>query len=347
MNKKEKKVKEMTGVASIAGVQAPKKIKVSKKNNENFNNIEEKLRKFIRHKIKEIVRKNQGGGGYSLYAPKEKGSKKPAKKVGEFPTRIQAKQAQLRRFPPRDPAERQALKDVIDKLLKNPKKAYKADTETQPKIKDPIKKESFNKFIVGVINEIISESVFRESNDKESEWTEFIDNLPEKVVEADKRLKNLVDSLNKICEKAVENGLKSLEKVFKKSGFEIVSNKKSNVKNYYKTEFGIRDKKDSKFMIKPLFLYIKNGNIKIEVSESASADLTRLKPDRNKTLRTNLLVVQEDFLDKDDSIKKSISKRDDYLNKTQNMLDKQLSGMGSIEIVLLKRLLKLKYRKLS
>ncbi len=80
------------------------------------------VRELIRKKVREVVRKKAGGGGYTLYAPNP-GKKGGSKPVGNFPTKIGAKRAELARFPPKDPEKLKRLRKSIDKAAKTPKKA--------------------------------------------------------------------------------------------------------------------------------------------------------------------------------------------------------------------------------
>ena len=80
------------------------------------------VRELVKNKVKEIVRKKAGGGGYALYAP-NKGKKGKPKAVGNFPTKLGAKRAELSRFPPKEPGKLQRLRKDVDKLGKDPKKA--------------------------------------------------------------------------------------------------------------------------------------------------------------------------------------------------------------------------------
>lgn len=84
------------------------------------------VRKVVKNKINEVVRKKAGGGGYVLYSP-NKGKKKAATPIASFPTKLAAKRAELARFPPKDPKKLQRLRKEIEKLLKDPKK--RADAE--------------------------------------------------------------------------------------------------------------------------------------------------------------------------------------------------------------------------
>src|SRR6185369_13387984 len=54
------------------------------------------VREVVRNRVKEVVRKKPGGGGYVLYSPNQ-GKKKAAKGVGTFPTKLGAKKAELAR----------------------------------------------------------------------------------------------------------------------------------------------------------------------------------------------------------------------------------------------------------
>lgn len=82
----------------------------------------------VRNTVKEIVRKKAGGGGYQLYAP-NKGKKKSPKPVGEFPTRLAAKNAELARFPPKDPEQLKRMRARLEKIKKDPKKRAKIERD--------------------------------------------------------------------------------------------------------------------------------------------------------------------------------------------------------------------------
>lgn len=80
------------------------------------------VRQLVQQKVKEVVRKKAGGGGYTLYAPNP-GKKGKSKPVGNFPTKLGAKRAELARYPPKNPAKLSRLRKEVDRLQKNPKKA--------------------------------------------------------------------------------------------------------------------------------------------------------------------------------------------------------------------------------
>lgn len=77
------------------------------------------VRELVRSKVREVVRKKPGGGGFVLYAP-NKGKKGKSKASGSFPTKAGAKRAELARFPPKDPKKLQRMRKHIQKLTKKP-----------------------------------------------------------------------------------------------------------------------------------------------------------------------------------------------------------------------------------
>jgi len=99
------------------------------------------VRELVKHKIKEVVRKKKGGGGYTLYAP-NKGKKGNSKPVGTFPTKLGAKRAELARFPPKDPAKLARLRKSIDRMTKDPKKAAEKEKQSAREQGTDSKKES-------------------------------------------------------------------------------------------------------------------------------------------------------------------------------------------------------------
>lgn len=93
------------------------------------------VRELVRNKVREVVRKKPGGGGYVLYAP-NKGKKGKSKASGSFPTKAGAKRAELARFPPKDSKKLVRMRKHIQKLTKKPN----ADDRSK---KAAPKKESF------------------------------------------------------------------------------------------------------------------------------------------------------------------------------------------------------------
>ena len=108
------------GVGGIAGMQLPM----------SDEQRMAAIRELIKNKVREVVRKKAGGGGFVLYAP-NKGKKGKARGVGTFPTKLGAKRAELARFPPKDPGKLKRLRREVDKLVKDPKKAAEREKTAQ------------------------------------------------------------------------------------------------------------------------------------------------------------------------------------------------------------------------
>jgi len=105
------------GCGAVAGFQAPL-------TDEDRMNA---VRELVRQRVKEVVRKKPGGGGYVLYSP-NKGKKDKPKSVGTFPTMAGAKQAELSRFPPKDPSKLARLRANVIKA----KKSHKNESVMNP-----------------------------------------------------------------------------------------------------------------------------------------------------------------------------------------------------------------------
>jgi len=90
------------------------------------------VREIIRNKVREVVRKKPGGGGYVLYAP-NKGKKGKSKAVGTFPTRVGARRAELARFPPKDPEKLKRVRKDVERASKDPRKAIDRERKSARK----------------------------------------------------------------------------------------------------------------------------------------------------------------------------------------------------------------------
>ena len=186
--KKEQQNEMTAGGAGVMGYQLP--LGASKEE------VKEHVKGLIRQLVHEIIRKKPGGGGYLLYSP-NKGKKKDPKPVGEFPTRLSAKRAELARFPPKDTEQLKRARKRLDRLAKDPKKRADAerrdtmgsDTPTSKsapkgrtgKQKKPApKKESVFDVMTSAAFRSLNEALFREDDLPGSPWDE---RLAPRVVE--------------------------------------------------------------------------------------------------------------------------------------------------------------------
>jgi len=311
--------------------------------------FESVARAYIRNKIREVVRKNDSGG-YSLYAPNpDKGS--VPKKAADFPTKAAAKRAELHRYPPKDPGKLIRLKKEVDKLKKNPELAVidkdksfhpKKKTASASKVTKIDKKEAIERLVKS-----ITESLFREDK-KGSEWDDYVAKLSKQAVLADKSFQSYQKAIVKRSEKTLHDSFLSIKAALTSNEFEAKDKgtKKDEERGINFLEFMVVDKQGTA-EVGPFHIVIENGYPKIDVSSEAKNGMVRLDPERNKLLRSELMTVQEDVLDSDDSVLSAIQKRDEYLMKSERKLDDFVANLNALEITMLKRILVSKYRKIS
>lgn len=313
------------------------------------------VREAIKDIVREIVRKKAGGGGYALYAP-NKGKKKNPKPVGEFPTRLAAKNAELARFPPKDPEQLKKMRARLDKIKKDPKKraaAEKQDLSGRKRIKKSgapagdrkKRRESFVRLIsqdlseglFGGANKPVTERLFHEDEVPGSPWDEKMSALHPDAISSDRKLHTLHRGMEKACIGALGDAHKSLSKVLK------------GIVKVNSGDISFDDDRKKTFMpvmldcdgmeIGPVHLYVDGGHIKIEVSKDARAAIAQLEPDTARNIRGGLMSFEEDHLPRIDGAQKAWAARDSYLDKLHGRLEKHAAGLSGVEHHLMKGLL--------
>lgn len=321
------------------------------------------VRELIRTKMKEVVRKKAGGGGYALYAP-NKGKKGKAKPVGSFPTKMGAKRAELARYPPKEPGKLKRLRKEVDRLAKDPKKAAEKEkkagksngSDKGPKTLASPKKESVQlaehaarrmdfmhrQLLSRVIVRSLKESLFREEK-TESEWDDYIGKLSKQALAGDKKFQTLQKNISKKTEKILEDAFgtirKATGKTVKLKSYGIKHDSSSG-----KTYLAFGAEFDD-VTSEPIYIHVEGGVPKIELSQNAKVALTKADPDDAKMFRAELVTVQERVLDNMDDLSRAIQNRDKYLSKLENEVDSYVAGLDPLQVSLLKQLLVRKYRK--
>ncbi len=301
------------------------------------------LKEAIRSMVREVVRKKEGGGGYQLYAP-NKGKKKSAKPVGEFPTRLAAKRAELARFPPKDPEQLKKARKRIEKVLKDPKKRAEAERK-EMSAKTPHKKgrpagdrkKAKREALIAAMTRNLQERLFHEDEVPGSPWDEKIGNLHPDVIASDKTLAKHHKNLASAANWSLGDAGKTLGKVLR--GMAKVNPGDISVDpNRQKTFMPVMLDCDG-VEIGPVHLYVDGGHVKIEVSQDARDAIAALDPVQARDLRGGLMSFQEDHLPKIDYAKKAWNERDSYLDKLHGRLEKQHSGLSGVEHHILKQLM--------
>ena len=301
---------------------------------------ESALRAVIRNKVREIIRKKPGGAGYILYAPNP-GRKKGPKNVGEFPTKLAARRAELNRYPPHEPKKLASMRKDVEKLRKHPEKAAETEREYQ-KGRKRGKKESLERLV-----QDITESIFREEK-RGSDWDEYVDKLSKQAVLSDKAFQGMQKNIAKRSEKALKDASGTVKGALGSSGFEVKEKgvKKDVERGELYMEFYVGDSEGAG-EVGPFYLVISNGYPKIDVSENARGTMGKLDPERSRVLRAEMVAVQEDALDASDDVAKAVARRDEYLMKVEKKVDGFVADLNALEISMLKFTLANKYRKIS
>lgn len=320
---------------------------------------EEVIRHAVRRKIAEVVRKKKGGGGYVLYAP-NRGKKHASKPVGEFPTRLAAKRAELARFPPKDPKKLQRLRKEIDRLMKDPKKRAEAELRSRktqgtdsgvrhqvhkpPKHK--VRKESVDRSMMEmvILRKIISRAILMNEalgpQQGQSQWDEFISKVSTKVLAADKGYKRVQAKMQLAQQKALQQAVGILKKNLG-AGAQIKMAKGTDQSGKPETPFFII-LGDMGSKLGPFKLSIDSGTPTVNV-EDATNSLTGVDPNVVKTVRGALAMAQDGMRNLN-IIQQAVAERDAFLQKMEGVVDKMLQSMSPLQISLLKRLLVTKYK---
>lgn len=303
----------------------------------------EMFRMMVNQRIQEIVRKKEGGGGYNLYSP-NKGKKKNPKPVGEFPTRIAAKRAELARFPPKDPEQLKRARKRLDKLAKDPKKKQDAERKElsakKPrragKAAGERKKAKKEAFIQSLTN-ALSERLFREDEMPGSPWDERLTGLDPTV---DKKLHKYHQNMDQMSSMALGDGHRALSKALKgmaKVNPGDVMRDEDRGKMFMPIMLDVDGDE-----IGPVHLYVDGGMLKIEVSPEARESIAGLDPVMARDLRGGLMSFQEDHLPKIDRAKRAWDERDSYLDTLHKKLEKHVGGMSPVELHLARQLIRRK-----
>lgn len=328
-----KKVEEGTTGGDIAGYQMPQEeaYKIA-------------VKEAIRDMVREIVRKKAGGGGYVLYGP-NKGKKKDAKPVGEFPTRLAAKRAELARFPPKDPEQLKRARKRLDRLMKDPKKRAEKEQEDLSGRKKPHRtgapardrKKAAKEAFINIMANDLHERLFHEDEVPGSHWDEKIASLHPDAIASDKKLALLHKNMEKSSLGALGDAHKGLSKVLK--GMATVQpGDVSYDPDRRKTFMPVMLDCDGT-EIGPVHLYIDGGHVKIEVSREARQAIAEMEPDAARDLRGGLMSFEEDHLPKIVQAQNAWSDRDSYLDRLHGKLEKQATGLSGVEHHILKSLL--------
>jgi len=324
---------------------------------------EQIIKSFIKGKVREIVRKKNGK--YILYGP-NKGKKKRASKVGEFPTKALAKQAELNRFPPRDPEKLAKARKNVDSMLKRKRKveskifnslleaaeealddneedtaidqpddqdaSLDADTQGMQQPDDGIQQEP----------DAVAPAVLKPSHDDKnqdippSKWDELLGSIPKDVLKRDSRLRSLRQRIENQSIKALEKSVKRLSSAisYKVSRGDVGHDKldRPYITCTIQTDNG---------KVGPIFMFVKEGLLHVVSDGKVKSDIMKLAPEEAKEINSALRDLPSSF--DEAKIEQAIEGRDEYLSGIEDSIDDFLSDLNGLEMRILKRLLVDKY----
>lgn len=341
------------------------------------------VRSVVRRKIREVVRKKAGGGGYVLYAP-NRGKKNPSQPIATFPTKLAAKRAELARVPPKDPKKLTRLRKEVAKLMKDPKKRAEAEKRAQavpgtdlpqskpkkpakekgrktpPRPRKPkkpaaapaAKKESFNRAEVEAA--ILSEAVIRgvrarlseglfREERQDSEWDEVIGKISDRVLMSDRGYQRVQRHLQAATEGALSKAVRIVQKMLGGDARVKAAQKAGQQDGKTYMPFHVQVEAAS---VGPIYLYVDRGLPAIEMSDEAKNGLTKVTPGAARAIRAALATAQ-DALEKVSGVAEAVAERDAYLDKLEHNVDRMVATLSPLGISLMKMLLVKKYRSVT
>lgn len=212
-------------------------------------------------------------------------------------------------------------------------KSKKATTLNHPKQKET----------PGNMRENLEEA--RLFNEEISDYDEFSQGISQDSILSDPKLHRLIKDIKDKEIKVLTLAYNKIKEKLGKSrwGYELLDKKiTKDEQNRNAFIFSISLPK-TKNKLEGIILRLTDGKPTIELSEQIKNILRQLNNDESKYLRAELIHLQEDELEKINTIALLIAKRDMYLADREKDLDDYVSQLTLLEVAILKRLLKNKY----
>jgi hypothetical protein len=300
---------------------------------------EDALRVVVRKRVKEIVRKKPGGGGYVLYSP-NRGKKNPPKKIGEFPTREMAKQAELNRYPPKDPK-------TLEKRRKSLERARK---------RRATKREGLDDRLRLALREAVEDAMEAEPTGapegtdqpvppapppaEGSEYEEIYSKLSKDALNKDKKLRKIGKRIHDRTVSLLEEMVSDLDELLPTKWYARVADSGKDRSGHLYVSFRIKSKEAD---LGPLFVSAERGRLTLRIPAAVQAQLTSLDEEFVADI-TEALSTFKTQLESDDRLSELNDDRDEYLRSIEDHVDGILSDLGPVEMSLLKNLLVKKYQ---
>ena len=251
--------------------------------------------------------------------------------------------------------ERSKSQKKIKQREKEARKKKQQGLSVQPKTggepqKDKTKNESIE-IIKNIAKCILKENYLtymfeqQPTDDKSVEWDAFIKGMSKEVLTSDQKLKNIITNVAKAEFSTLKKALGVVKDALKATGkFEVKKEKldkgEGGKEAVYNFDVNLKDDNQNlSFGIK-----IVNGKPLIYIPDSTREQLNTSNSPAAKTLRSEIIHQQETVLNAMDDVAKSAHKRDEYLSGIESKLDKALGKMGTLELAIVKKLVRNKFK---
>jgi len=214
------------------------------------------------------------------------------------------------------------------------------------------KKKHLIKLFKESVRRVLSEAsvfeyIFEQSPASEDSmvWDTFLQNVSKQTIFSDKTLKTILKK-GAIAEKEIlVKAVKEIEKALNPELFTISVGKLSQDEDKNLVlDFGVKleGSKKFKFAVK-----LENGRPLIQFPEETRMELNSMQDDSGKRLRAELMHCQETVLDEMHEVVNYIEERNQYLNSMKEELDQILADAEPLQLVMLKFLMKQKYKEVK
>lgn len=344
------------GTGNVVGFQAPGTEIVSRKEKSYLPYIDpEMLEQIIAdaalhgRNIKEVVRKHG-----SLWVMFDDDTEKQIMSFRDRPTAWD-KQRSYRK---RRKLEKQRGRQTKKKATAH-RQLVKKLTSAKPKRPKSLKRESVDrKIVLENIKDVFKKALLKEGgvlsyvfetpeNVDSTEWDQFLKGVAKETVLSDPKLKKIVSGMQTAETRILKKSSSIVKNELQKAGFQIQNMKMglSDEDKKVRVDFDVlsrQDKDSFHFAIK-----IENGKALIHIPEETRMQLNSINSPSTKLLRSTLISTQEIELDQLDSLAKNTGKRDQYLSGLSDQMDKVIGNMNPLELAMIKRLIKMKYKNVA
>lgn len=320
---------------------------------------EQAVREVLMARIREIVRKKRGGAGYVLYAP-NRGKKGKPKKAGEFPTRAQAKAAELARFPPRDPdrlekarkyvkglrrgRRKEAIERLTDRLVEVAEGALREDDpaidELPPQGPDDAADAPPPDDVPAddsAEGDVDPEAPVEPAPEEDaSRWDQILSSLSHDALQKDSRLRSFRNRIESQAGRALERAVKSAIS----SADQKVERLSAGADRLGRQFISFRVHTEDS-AVGPLYAVVVGDRLEVMVGPEVKASAAKISPEDGQALKALLDSLPEEF--DGSKIRDAIDQRDEYLDGVEGRLDDVLADLDALELTVLKRLIADKY----